>query len=118
MKRTGFRRKSPAEVAALRREASSRAAARRRARPTKVKRDGRLVLSEAEWLAMKKAIWNGRPRAGLLCGICTGVIECYEHLEPDHKIPRGFGGGTRDDRPENIQPSHRWCNREKGSQRI
>src|SRR5271166_1950859 len=42
----------------------------------------------------------------------------FEDFEPDHIKPRGMGGGSRDDRPKNLQPSHRWCNFYKGSKRL
>lgn len=51
-----------------------------------------------------------------LCPICHRFI-AREDLSPDHYKPRGMGGATRDDRPENIVAVHAWCNSKKGSQR-
>jgi 5-methylcytosine-specific restriction endonuclease McrA len=82
---------------------------------TKEYRDGRVVLSEAAWYRLKEKLWAERER---VCGICGRTIFFREDVELDHIIPRGMGGGTRDDRTENLQLSHRWCNREKGSRRI
>ena len=41
----------------------------------------------------------------------------YSDIVPDHKSPKGMGGGWRDDHPDNIQATHWWCNEEKGSTR-
>lgn len=76
----------------------------------------RLILSESDWRKMKRQMWQeGRGR--LKCGICGKGILRYADLEPDHRKPRGMGGGFRDDSPANLAPSHRLCNREKGSRR-
>ena len=66
-------------------------------------------------LEFVRKLWAERER---VCGICGRTIFFRADMELDHIIPRGMGGGTRDDRPENLQLSHRLCNREKGSRRI
>lgn len=114
MKRTPLKRGTKQ----LKRTRMKRAASK----PTRITKDGRLILSLRGWQKMKRQMWSkpdpfdGQP--GLVCRICFLQILEYEDFEPDHIVPRGMGGGTRDDRPNNIQPSHRWCNREKGSRRI
>jgi hypothetical protein len=80
--------------------------------------EGRIKLTAHQWRKMKQAMWFGRPTTGLRCWICKRVIRYWEDFEPDHKNPRGMGGGSRDDRPENIAPAHAACNRAKGSKRI
>jgi HNH endonuclease len=85
---------------------------------THVTRDGRLILSVKDWQAMKRRMWDALTsftNFGVQCAICHGTIKRYEDFEPDHVVPRGMGGGKRDD--SNIQPSHALCNRLKGSKR-
>jgi 5-methylcytosine-specific restriction endonuclease McrA len=77
----------------------------------------RLILSDADWRKMKRGLWTSRAGKKLLCGICGFEIRRYKDLEPDHIEPRGMDGARRTDFPENIQASHSWCNREKGSKR-
>ena len=87
--------------------------AKRRTRTTK-HRDGRIVLSDSAWSLMKRTLWESREH---VCGICGEPIFFVDDYELDHIAPRGMGGGKRDDRAFNLQLSHRWCNREKGSKR-
>ncbi|MGA9668283.1 MAG: HNH endonuclease signature motif containing protein [Terracidiphilus sp.] len=56
-------------------------------------------------------------RDGRRCGICGHLIS-FEFSTPDHISPRGMGGARRDDRVENLQASHFWCNNRKGSRRL
>ena len=51
------------------------------------------------------------------CAICQEQFDCYNDIVPDHRCPKGMGGGRRDDHPENIQAVHWWCNSKKGSRR-
>jgi hypothetical protein len=53
-----------------------------------------------------------------LCSICGETMNDISEIVPDHKNPRGAGGGRRDDRPENIGAAHAICNRNKGSSRL
>ena len=85
-----------------------------KSRPTRVTKDGRLILSATDWQKMKQEMWKDAP---LLCHICHQRIMRYEDFQPDHVEPRGMGGGRRSDAPENILPSHSWCNFQKGSKR-
>lgn len=55
-------------------------------------------------------------RDGGICGICDQPVG-FAEFTIDHVVPRGLGGGTRDDRVENLQPAHFCCNSEKGSKR-
>jgi len=83
----------------------------------------RLILSAADWQQMKRELW-AKGSVGVMtgcymyCGICGEIIRRFEDMEPDNIQPRGMGGGKRDDSPSNIQPSHRACNREKGSKSV
>ena len=87
-------------------------------RKPEVRKDGRLVLSPAKWVKMKVRMWGELHATGTpCCYLCGKPIYSYWDFEPDHIIPRGMGGGTRDDSPSNLQPAHSWCNSEKGSKR-
>lgn len=87
-----------------------------RARPKRVSesqsaRLGRLLQVRLKW-------WRESRDSGadLICGICHKPITRYEELASDHREP-GKMGGCRNDAEENLQPAHRWCNQEKGSNR-
>jgi HNH endonuclease len=49
---------------------------------------------------------------GMVCHICSGEIESLNDLEMDHVIPLAKGGPHS---PENLKPSHTFCNRSKGA---
>ena len=86
---------------------------------TKTHRDGRVVLSK--YAAKKKrdeVLLRIREGRLVICAICLKPIWKEEDLEMDHKVPRGMGGGKRDDSSANLRPSHCACNREKGSRRV
>ena len=54
---------------------------------------------------------------GRKCKLCGyGLSEA--NLTADHIIPRGNGGGWRDDRVTNLWPAHSACNVRRGSRRI
>ena len=53
-----------------------------------------------------------------MCAICHIEFTDYTDIVPDHKNPKGMGGAWRDDHPDNIQATHWWCNKEKGSTRM
>jgi len=52
------------------------------------------------------------------CAICHAEFSDYNDIVPDHRDPKGMGGAWRDDHPDNIQATHWWCNRDKGSTRM
>jgi hypothetical protein len=52
-----------------------------------------------------------------LCAICQIAFTDYSDVVPEHINPKGMGGSWRDDRPENIQAVHWWCDGAKGSTR-
>ncbi len=52
------------------------------------------------------------------CAICREEFADYNDIVPDHIHPKGMGGASRDDHPDNIQAVHWWCNSQKGSTRI
>jgi 5-methylcytosine-specific restriction endonuclease McrA len=85
-----------------------------RSKPTRHTKDGRLILSSADRTKQRLRLWNSRSH---LCEICGMPIVYYAQMELDHKIPRGMGGGTRDDSDENQRVTHSWCNQAKGSKR-
>jgi len=67
---------------------------------------------------MKKLLNRKIAEQNGICAICEEPFTDYNDVVPDHKEPKGMGGGWRDDHPENIQAAHWWCNEEKGSLRI
>lgn len=75
--------------------------------------DGREKCTTAERRRRMEEVWH--ENAGL-CGICRFPVR-LERAVPDHINPRGMGGGSMDDRKENLQPAHEICNNEKGSKR-
>jgi 5-methylcytosine-specific restriction endonuclease McrA len=84
-----------------------------------ITRDGRWIIdtSTPKGREMRDTItaaaWS---RDNGACGIC-GKYVCLLEAVGDHIVPRGMGGGTRDDRVENIQVAHWGCNTVKSSQR-
>lgn len=67
---------------------------------------------------MRKLMNRKVREQGGMCAICHEDFTDYSDIVPDHKNPRGMGGGWRDDHPSNIQATHWWCNEEKGSLRM
>ncbi len=63
---------------------------------------------------MRKLLNRKIVEQGGKCAICHEEFTHYHDIVPDHKNPKGMGGGFRDDHPENIQATHYWCNGEKG----
>ncbi len=51
-----------------------------------------------------------------ICALCHIEFTDYQDVAPDHKNPKGMGGGWRDDHPDNIQAPH-WVCRKKRDQR-
>jgi hypothetical protein len=98
----------------------------------RVFRDGREVCNTR--IAAGKAIYEGRKmamweRQGRRCCLYRHIRSCPGRLEWneatfDHEVPRGHGGGSRDDRI--VLPDGKWqngaahwrCNSLKGSRRI
>jgi 5-methylcytosine-specific restriction endonuclease McrA len=78
----------------------------------------RIVLSPTDWRKLRDFVWDAEMRIHgfVRCHLCASFIWTFHDMELDHKIPRGHGGGSRDDRF--VAPSHRICNRERGSKRI
>jgi hypothetical protein len=78
----------------------------------------RVVLSLNDWKKLKRWLWDTHEviYGFVRCHLCQGRIHTPLAYEPDHLIPRGHGGGTRDDRF--IRPAHSTCNRERGSKRL
>lgn len=74
----------------------------------------RYKLSPAE---MKKVLNRKITAQDGICAVCNERMTTYSEVAPDHIKPKGLGGGRRDDRPDNIQATHEWCNNEKGSKR-
>jgi 5-methylcytosine-specific restriction endonuclease McrA len=52
-----------------------------------------------------------------LCFYCHKEFETFEDVTPDHREPKGMGGGRRDDHPDNIVAACWPCNSDKGSRR-
>lgn len=85
----------------------------------KVMKDGREIcnlLTKAgmdEYLRRKRVAWEEQKH---ICAICHLRLN-WSDTTVDHKLPRGMGGGSRDDRQSNIAAVHGVCNCKKGSRR-
>ena len=66
---------------------------------------------------MRKLLNRKIAEQGGKCAICHKEFTDYGDIVPDHRHPKGMGGAWRDDHPDNVQATHRWCNEEKGSMR-
>jgi 5-methylcytosine-specific restriction endonuclease McrA len=51
-------------------------------------------------------------RDGMVCGLCSGVVENRADIHIDHIVPVSRGGS---DHLGNLQVSHSWCNLAKGA---
>lgn len=76
--------------------------------------DKREVCSPAE-LRRRKTILIAQQKNR--CALCGELFDDFRDVEVDHILPRGMGGGRRDDSWGNIQAVHARCNFEKGSKR-
>lgn len=74
----------------------------------------RYKLSPAE---MRKVVDRKIQEQNGLCSIGGESLTDYTDVVPDHKLPKGSGGGRRDDRAENIGAACSRHNLEKGSRR-
>ena len=94
----------------------------------KVHRDGREVCRDtrAGLREYRRRTLEMRTRQRNICPVCTKYLD-EEDTTFDHEIPRGHGGGNRDDRiwiadeegirmPRNFA-THGACNSERGSKR-
>jgi hypothetical protein len=82
-----------------------------------------------EYIHRKRVLWERQGRICCLYGFipsCPGKLN-WADSSFEHELPRGHGGGSRDDRIERVVKgktlwlngaSHAWCNSKKGSQRI
>lgn len=83
--------------------------------PIKTMRSGRQVCDlktsagKKEYKARLTLAWTKQKGRCALCGLPAALEE---------GVPRGLGGGSRDDRIENLQAAHLLCNTQKGSRRI
>ena len=73
---------------------------------------------QEEYKTRIKLMWVRQKR---LCCDCMGPL-ALAHATFEHEIPRGLGGGFRDDRIEKDGQringaAHKWCNAERGSPR-
>jgi len=59
---------------------------------------------------LKRIIKSMHRQKPLACSICQQRIEPWEQLTIDH------WRGRHDNRPENAQPAHHYCNQRKGNQ--
>lgn len=87
---------------------------RRKPRVISLRQKGRL----ARLAVIRRCWWDNAELSGkpLICGICGKPIRNFWELDSDHIQP-GKMGGCRNDAEENLQPAHKKCNIEKGSQR-
>jgi hypothetical protein len=70
-----------------------------------------------EELARRTAILIDTTRP-LRCFVCHGEFTTWDGPTLEHIIPKGAGGSTHDDHPDNLALSHWRCNFEKGSRRM
>ena len=86
----------------------------------RVMRDGREVINtncrEGKALYRDRVYVAWVAQGGICAGACKKPIP-FDFATADHIKPRGMGGGSRDDRQENIQAMCWWCNSLKGSKR-
>lgn len=93
---------------------------RKKPEAVRVFRDGRevcnLLCKEGmdEYIRRKRVAWESQ---GKICPLCNQKL-AWKDSTVDHKLPRGMGGGSRDDRQGNIQAVHGLCNSLKGSRRV
>jgi hypothetical protein len=72
----------------------------------------RYKLSKVE---MRKVLLKKIEDQSGLCALCGKSFETLLGIQPDHRLPKGMNSARCDDRPENIQAAHDFCNAEKGS---
>lgn len=73
-----------------------------------------------EWRKIRNDwIQNNPPnhQGAWVCYLC-GAWVYKEDMELDHVEPRGSLSTHVANNPDNLSPTHRWCNREKGSSHI
>jgi hypothetical protein len=91
----------------------------------RVLKDGREILNmltkqgRDEYIRRRRVAWESQTevvgkRTIHICSICKQEL-LWKDATSDHKRSRGMGGGTRDDRQENIGAAHFLCNQQKGS---
>lgn len=78
------------------------------------------VLTTPEWRRLRLQCYERDRRRDARCAICGGAIDYDARpsshdwaYEPDHRLPRESHPELALV-PENVQPSHRKCNRAKG----
>lgn len=76
-----------------------------------VRKGGREIVPKAEYQRRREQAWD-RDRG--ICCLC-GLFVPLEQATAEHIIPRGMGGGKRDDRLSNLGVSHWACNNFRGS---
>ena len=85
----------------------------------RVFRDGREVCNlncksgRDEYERRKRKAWEDQKG---ICAICNLHL-AWRDTTADHIEPRKMGGGSRDDRQENLKAVHWACNTARGSQR-
>ena len=77
-----------------------------------------------EYIRRKRVAWEsqtfesiGIHQPGHYCSICKQIL-FWKDTTADHIVPRGMGGGSRNDVQANIAAAHLLCNQQKGSKRI
>lgn len=66
-----------------------------------------------EYQRRKRFAWDEQ---GKICPLCKKELY-WKDATVDHVSPRGLGGGSRDDRQENLAAVHFLCNSARGSRR-
>jgi len=72
---------------------------------TKVKKDGRTILTGRDYTDHKRKVWEAQQR---MCATC-GLYVPFDHAVLDHEKGRGLGGGKRSDLDPENRVRHNWC---------
>ena len=64
---------------------------------------------------MRKLLNRKTVKQERICPICHEEFTDYNDIVPDHRDPKGMGGDSRDDHPDNMQATH-WCVMEEKDQ--
>jgi len=75
------------------------------------RKGGREIVGKAEYQRRREQAWDRDRGICCLCGLFVPLAEATA----EHIIPRGMGGGKRDDRLSNLAVSHLMGNNSRGS---
>ena len=76
-------------------------------------REGRIILSKGDYRRLRKQVYSEQGKA---CARCRRRIWTLAEMELNHKRLRKMGGGSRDDRRENVEGLCQDCHRKEHNQ--